>query len=261
MANYYAIKRAWTEQDFSTTLLCKKKKKITSKKCNGQLGELEIDLTDFYKAVITGAKENNGFYLKFDNYLAIDETDSEGRKQAAISYDCDTIKEWAVGPFTSGDISFYNRKVYRCIDGTGSAWCGSAGYEPGTLNGQIPWEEIGDCLDHKVYIYSSDYSETDLRPALHIIFDGVTDISTAQTAFGVKLNTIVTDNQLNIMTAKGQHVTLSLYSIAGEKVQEFSGISDNAGIIVLPLKKLSAGYYLGSMKAGNRDINFRFLLK
>lgn len=174
----YEISKSWNSGSLTYEVTENSTAKIAEKACYGIDGVHEIDVTSYINDVISGIKENNGFYLHFKEPLNFFDPDSQRKKEN--TYDCDTLTQWALyGNYDPLEIVAVNRAVYSANEYPNNLWGGLAGYTPGTATGDIAWTKVAECIPRDMTIYSSEYEDISLRPEL-VIEDGKTDNKSMQ---------------------------------------------------------------------------------
>ncbi len=257
----YAVDKSWVEAEIKFQLVTSKENLIATVKTNPSVGFHSVDLTSYIKNIVSNELPNNGFYLTFNKYLAIDEFGSENNDTTrTASYDCDTIKEWEVSNIAAGDLTYYHTKVYKCKEGPTSVWCGAAGYEPDGVNGHVPWDSIGDCYPRQAYIYASEVSDKSKRPALEIDYDGVVAID-MNSRFNQKETILLSNRQLTIYSNQILPLQLTLYSVMGKEILSINKSLLSKGLTSISLKTLSSGYYIANIRLGTKQIKFTLLVQ
>lgn len=224
----------------------------------GTDGKIKFDLTDYMKDVIQSNNNLNGFILDFKTHIPFKSKDDErclyndryenSRDERANLFQCDTLIRYGVKhTFTIGDILQHNGDVYSCTN----LWCNSAGYVPGSDNGDITWGKIGDCIPRELKIYSSE-SKVGLPPELTIVLESSTSIF--NTLGAVSKNEVTLKNNNLIFPAFYSGNSFKIVNVQGRIIKK--GVIERSQINI---SSFAQGIYSISIK--NRGIQFSFMKK
>lgn len=222
-------------------------------------GWQEIDVTQYLKNIASQKIDNNGFYISFKKYLAIDESASEKRGERQASFNCDTIIEWTPSSIQENELRYYHTKVYQCREGGSSVWCGAQGYEPDGIHGSNAWDCIGDCNPHKTYFYSSNAAIKEYRPMLKIIYDGIVDIELDGQLKSKIPSLSINRNKLLIKSFQNNSFDLKLFTLSGKSILKRTINPNGQCIKTIELEFLGNGYYIGVIETAKGAMKFNLL--